>query len=64
MSAPTRDYYSVMVCSIRKIHRSRKQLQHIFSEGMWCACDARVLRGRGCCCVWENATHYNRRQLV
>ena len=26
MSAPTRDYYSVMICSMRKIHRSRKQL--------------------------------------
>ena len=26
MSAPTRDYYSVIICSICKIHRSRKQL--------------------------------------
>ena len=26
MSAPTRDCYSVMICSIRKVHRSRKQL--------------------------------------
>ena len=24
----------------------------------------RVVRGRGCCCVWENATRYNCRQLV